>query len=145
MANVMKVDIVDSESQVFTGDAEYLIAPATEGEIGIYPNHIPLITKLNSGVLRLRLPNKDIDEVLAISGGFLEVQGNHVTILADVVERTDELDEARLLEQKANALARTKHNNSTMTSDVAHAQISLDIAIAQLKALEYLKKYGNRA
>jgi F-type H+-transporting ATPase subunit epsilon len=145
MANVMKVDVVDSESQIFSGEVEYLIAPAIEGEIGIYPHHIPLITKLNPGVLRLQIPDTAAHEVLAISGGFLEVQGNHVTILADIVERTEPLDEARLLEQKSMALARIKRADSTMTADVATAQASLEIAIAQLKALDYLKKFNNRA
>ena len=146
MANVMKVDVVDSESQIFSGEAEYLIAPALEGEIGIYPHHIPLITKLNLGVLRIQIPGQEVQEVLAISGGFLEVQGNHVTILADVVERTDALDEARLLEQKSMAVARLKRADITTTTvDVATAQASLEIAIAQLKALDYLKKFKNRA
>lgn len=146
MVNVMKVDVVGSESQIFSGEVEYLIAPAIEGEIGIYPHHIPLITKLNPGVLRLQIPGKEMHEVLAISGGFLEVQDNHVTVLADMVERTEVLDEARLLEQKAAALARIKRaDSSTMTADFAKAQASLEIAIAQIKALEYLKKYKNRA
>ncbi len=142
LAKLIKIDVVDTESQIFSDDAEYLIAPAVEGEIGIYPNHIPLITKLNNGILRIKKANQDEFEVLAISGGFLEVKNNHITILADMVVRTDELDEARLLEEKELALSKIKKGGATIiTTDVAKAEAALDIAIAQLKAYEYLKKF----
>jgi F-type H+-transporting ATPase subunit epsilon len=140
----MQVDLVDSEKQIFSGQVEYLVAPAYDGEIGIFPNHVPLIVKLKSGVLRLQVPGEEFQMVFAISGGFLEVKGNHVTVLADVVERTDELDEARLKEQMIAAQAREKHVDSSMTADVAKAQAALEIAIAQLKALDYIKKQANR-
>jgi len=144
MTHLMQVDLVDSEKQIFSGQVEYLVAPAYDGEIGIFPNHVPLIVKLKSGVLRLQVPGEEFQMVFAISGGFLEVKGNHVTVLADVVERTDELDEARLKEQMIAAQAREKHVDSSMTADVAKAQAALEIAIAQLKALDYIKKQANR-
>lgn len=142
--NTMKVDVVDSEEQIFSGVAEFLVAPASEGEIGIYPNHIALITKLKPGVLRLQLPEQQFQQVFAISGGFLEVHSNHVTVLADIVERTEELDEARLIEQRNQAMAAVKKSDLT-TDEIAKAHASLEIAIAQLKAIEYIKKHKNRA
>lgn len=144
MASLMLVDIVSSEEMIFSGKAEYIVAPALMGEIGIYPRHVPLISKLRSGVLRLQIPDQVEQLVLAISGGFLEVQDNHVTVLADVVERTTELDEIKLIEQKKQAEARIKHSGATISEDVAKAYASLEIAIAQLKALEYIKKNSKR-
>ncbi len=141
MAHIMRVDVVDSEKQIFSGEVEYLIAPASMGEVGVYPHHIPLISKLKSGVLRMQIPGETQQLILAISGGFLEVKDNHATVLADVIERTDALDEARLIEQRTAALAKIKHSGSTMTPDVAKAQAALEIAIAQLKALDYIKKH----
>ena len=138
---VMRVDVVDSEEQIFSGEAEYLVAPATEGEVGIYPRHIPLITKLKPGVLRLQVPGHAHQLVFAISGGFLEVQNNHATILADVVERTDALDVQRLNEQKTIAEAKIKRSDSSSTAELAKAHAALEIAIAQLKAVEYIKKH----
>lgn len=145
MPNLIKVDLVDSEREIFSGEAEFIIAPAVEGELGIYPHHAPLISKLKPGVLRVKVPEQTEHLVFAISGGYIEIQNNHVSVLADIIERTDELDEARLLEQKAAAMAKIKHSDSTsLTYDVAMAEIALDLAIAQLKALDYLKKSSNK-
>lgn len=140
--HTMQVDVVDSESQLFSGVVEHLVAPAVDGEIGIYPNHAPIIAKLKPGVLRLQLPNQAVQTIFAISGGFLEVWDNHATVLADIVERTDELDEARLKQQQAAAQSKLQRSASSPTTDVAKTQISLDIAIAQLKALDYIKKHA---
>jgi F-type H+-transporting ATPase subunit epsilon len=144
MTHLMQVDVVDSEKQIFSGKVEYLVAEAYDGEIGIFPNHIPLISKLKPGVLRLQLPDEKLQLIFAVSGGFLEVQGNHVTILADVAERTEELDEARLIKQKTEAEARVKKVDSSLTTDVAKAEAALDIAISQLKALDYIRKQAKR-
>lgn len=142
----MQVDVVDSEKQIFSGEVEYLVAPASEGEVGIFPSHMPLISTLKPGVLRLQLPNQEDQLVFAITGGFLEVQGNHATILSDIVERTEELDEVRLIEQKNTAVSRMKHaQSSASSSDVVKAQVALEIAIAQLKAVDYIKKHQNRS
>jgi F-type H+-transporting ATPase subunit epsilon len=140
MTNIMYVDLVDSESRLFAGEVEYLVANAYDGEIGIFPNHISLITKLKPGVLRIKLLDKQEPLIFALSGGFLEVCSNHVIVLADVVERTDALDEARLIAQKEDALNKLNPSDSTMSPELAKVQASLDIAIAQLKALEFLKK-----
>lgn len=148
MSNTIKVDIVDTEKRIFCKEVSYLIVPAILGEMGIYPNHIPIITKLKAGVLRLHLPNEDREEIFAISGGFLEINKNVVTVLADIVERSTQLDEMRLLEQKKEAENRLKlQSNQSSTLDVAKAQASLEILIAQLKTIDYIKtisKYNNK-
>lgn len=144
MKNLIRVDLVDSEHQIFSGDALYLVANANEGELGIYPHHIPLICKLKPGVLRLQLPDEKYQLIFAVSGGYLEVQDNHVTILADIVERTDTLDEQRLIANRDAALAKVKPGNSSSSTDALRAQVALEMAIAQLKALEYIRKTSHR-
>jgi F-type H+-transporting ATPase subunit epsilon len=133
----LKLDVVDSEKSIFSGEVDYIVAPASVGEIGIYPNHMPIITKLKPGVLRLQIPNEKEQMVLAISGGFLEVESNHATVLADIIERTENLDSMRLEEQKKEALAKLKNGEISSVK----AEISLEIAIAGLKAVEYVKNH----
>ena len=141
----MQVDLVSSEEQIFSGEVEFVIAPGSEGEIGIYPRHIPLITKLNPGLIRVKLPQKEMHLVYVISGGFLEVQGNKVTVLADVVERTDSLDQAKLLEEKRIAEERLKRSAASMDRDDVKAYAALEMIIAQLKAVDYLRKQSRRS
>ncbi|MCX8515222.1 MAG: F0F1 ATP synthase subunit epsilon [Burkholderiales bacterium] len=143
MAKTMMLDVVDSEKQIFSGEVEYLVAPAFEGEIGIYPNHIALISKLKPGILRLQIPNQAYQLIYAISGGFVEINDNHTTVLADIVERTEELDEARLIEQKNQALKKIQAAENSNT-DFTKAQAALEIAIAQLKAMEYIRNNKNK-
>ena len=141
----MQFDLVSSEEQIFSGEVEFVIAPGSEGEIGIYPRHIPLITKLNPGLIRVKLPQKEMHLVYVISGGFLEVQGNKVTVLADVVERTDSLDQAKLLEEKRIAEERLKRSAASMDRDDVKAYAALEMIIAQLKAVDYLHKQSRRS
>ncbi len=141
----MHVNLVSLEEQIFSGEAEYVVAPGCEGELGIYPHHISLINKLVPGLFRVKLPQKEMQLVYAISGGFLEVQGNHVTVLADVVERTDDLDEVRLLEQKRVAEEVVRGFGSAMNTDTAKAYASLELVLAQLKALDFMKKQSRRS
>ncbi|MBX9866771.1 MAG: F0F1 ATP synthase subunit epsilon [Burkholderiales bacterium] len=145
MMTTMQVDLVSSEEQIFSGEVEFVIAPGSEGEIGIYPRHIPLITKLNPGLIRVKLPQKEMHLVYVISGGFLEVQGNKVTVLADVVERTDSLDQAKLLEEKRIAEERLKRSTASMDRDDVKAYAALEMIIAQLKAVDYLHKQSRRS
>jgi len=141
----MVVDLVSSEEQIFSGEVEYLVAPGYEGEIGVFPHHIQLINSLKPGVLRLKLPNQEFHLVFAISGGFLEVQSNKATILADVVERSDDLDEAKLIEQRRLAEERLKNSGASMGEDDAKAYAALELIIAQLKAVEYSHKQSRRS
>ncbi len=140
----MQVDLVSSEEQIFSGEAEFLVAPGSEGEIGIHPRHIPLLIKLNPGLVRVKLPQKEMHLVYVISGGFLEVQGNKATVLADVVERTDNLDQAKLLEEKRIAEEQFKRSAANMEQGDAKAYAALEMIIAQLKAVDYLHKHSRR-
>ena len=133
----MQVELVSSEEHIFSGSAEYVVAPGAEGEIGIYPQHIALISKLKPGLFRIKLPEKELQLVYVLSGGFLEVQGNKVTVLADIVERSDDLDQAKLLEQKLIAEEKLKHASSTLGAVDAKAYAALEFVIAQLKAVDY--------
>ena len=138
MSNTISLEVVDSEKFIFSGLVEFFIVPGSEGELGVYPHHISMIVKLKPGVLRYKVPNNDSQCIMAISGGFLEIHNNKATILADVIERTDALDEAMLIELKNQSLS--KINNKTIDSE--NAYISLEIAIAQLKALEYIRSHS---
>ena len=141
----MQVDLVSSEEHIFSGEAEYVVAPGSEGELGIYPHHISLINKLKPGLFRVKLPQKEIQLIYVISGGFLEVQGNKVTVLADIVERTDDLDEAKLLEQKRIAEEKLKNSGASMDKDDAKSYATLELIIAQLQAVDYIRKQSRRS
>lgn len=134
----MHVEVVSSEQQIYSGEAEFLVAPALEGEIGVYPRHVPLLTRIKPGVLRLTVPGSKDEVLVAVSGGLLEVQPTHITVLADTAIRGEDLDEARANEAKRAAEDALKH--ATDDLDTAKAHAALASAIAQLKALEYLRK-----
>lgn len=134
----MHVEVVSTEQQIFSGEAEFLVAPALEGEIGIYPRHVPLLTRIKPGLLRLTVPGSKEEVLVAVSGGLLEVQPTHITVLADTAVRGEDLDEARAADAKRTAEDALKHAASDQ--DTAKAQAALASAIAQLKALEYLRK-----
>ena len=134
----MQVDVVSTEQLIFSGEAEFLVAPAQEGEIGVYPRHVPLLTRIKPGLLRLTVPGTKEELLVAVSGGMMEVQPNHITVLADTAIRGEDLDEARAAEAKRTAEDALKHAASD--HDTAKAQAALASAIAQLKALEYLRK-----
>ena len=92
MANTVQIDIVSAEESIFSGMAEFVAAPSIMGEVGIYPHHAPMITALKSGSVRIKLAEKNEDQLIFISGGILEVQPGHITILSDTAIRGNELD-----------------------------------------------------
>lgn len=130
---LISLTIVSSEEEIFSSMVRFCVLPAIEGEVCIYPNHIPLITKLNPGVVKVALSDQTDEKLFCISGGFLEVQANAITVLSDVVERSDQLDEMRLIEQKNLALSKLRQSNSDTNKQ------DLDMIIAQLKAIERIK------
>jgi len=134
----MHVEVVSTEQLIYSGEAEFLVAPALEGEIGVYPRHVPLLTRIKPGVLRLTVPGSKDEVLVAVSGGMMEVQPTHITVLADTAIRGEDLDEARANEAKRAAEDSLKHASDDL--DTAKAQAALAAAIAQLKALEYLRK-----
>ena len=140
MAMTIHVDVVSAEESIFSGLAEMVVVPGEMGELGIYPRHAPLLTRIKPGSVLLKLPNQSEDTLIYVSGGILEVQPNVVTILADTAIRGANLDEARALESKRAAEEAMK--NRTSDIDYAHAQAELAEAVAQLQAIQKLRKRG---
>jgi F-type H+-transporting ATPase subunit epsilon len=138
MALTIHVDVVSAEKSMFSGSVEVVIAPGEMGELGIYPRHAPLLTRIKPGSVRLKLPNQEVEELIYVSGGMLEVQPNIVTILADSAIRGADLDEARALEAKRAAEEAMKNRSSDI--DYAQAQAELIEAVAQLHAIQKLRR-----
>ncbi len=131
-----KLDIVTAEKVVFSGDVDIVLAPGVEGEMGILPHHAPLMTTLNAGQIIARKEKEEF--CLAVSGGFLEVQPDHVIILADEAERAEEIDIARAEAAKRRAEELLAHPPSKSEALVAEA--SLRRAIARIEAHERRRK-----
>ncbi|HET9113416.1 MAG TPA: F0F1 ATP synthase subunit epsilon [Burkholderiales bacterium] len=138
MATTIHVDIVSAEASLFSGDAEFVIVPAEMGEVGIYPLHTQLLTKIKPGSVRIKKPDSQEEELIYVSGGMLEVQPHLVTILSDTAIRGQDLDEAQALEAKRRAEDAMRDRSSVM--DYARAQAELAEAIAQIAAIHQLKK-----
>ncbi|MDD5180322.1 MAG: F0F1 ATP synthase subunit epsilon [Gallionellaceae bacterium] len=138
MAMTVHVDVVSAETALFSGLAEVVVVPGEMGELGIYPRHAPLITRIKPGSVRIKLPNQNEEVLIYVSGGMLEVQPGMITILADTAIRGADLDEARSLEAKRAAEEAMKNRTSDM--DYAHAQSELAEAVAQLHAIQKLRK-----
>ncbi len=137
MAMTMHVDVVSAEKAIFSGLAEFVAAPGTQGELGIYPRHAPLITRIKPGSIRIQVPNAP-EEIFFVSGGILEIQPGVVTVLADVAIRGHDIDEAKALEAKQAAQEAIEKKSSEV--DYARAQAELVEAVAQLETIEKLKK-----
>jgi F-type H+-transporting ATPase subunit epsilon len=137
MADTIHVDIVSAEGELFSGEAVLVIAPGTLGELGIAPRHAPLLTTLKPGNVRVQVEGQE-EQVFYVGGGALEVQPNRVTVLADTAARAKDLDEAQAeaAKQRAEELVRTR----TDKREIAEAQVELLRAIAQLRAIERLRK-----
>ncbi len=138
MAMTVHVDVVSAEEQIFSGLAEFVALPGESGELGILPGHMPLLTRIKPGAVRLKLPNKGDEELIFVAGGILEVQPGLVTVLADTAIRGSDLDEAKALEAKR--LAEEALRNQTSKIDYAKAQAELSEAIAQIAAINRLRK-----
>ena len=136
MAKTMHVDIVSAEQAIFSGEAEMLVAPGEAGELGILPEHIPLLTRIKPGTVRIRNAGAE-EEVIYVSGGMMEVQPDRVTVLADTSVRAHDLDEAKALE--AERLAKEALANRTGALEIAKAQAELAEAAAQLAAIRKLR------
>ena len=138
MAHTIHVDVVSAEELIFSGEAEFVALPGEAGELGIYPKHTPLITRIKPGAVRIKVPGKTEDEFVFVAGGLLEVQPNTVTVLADTAIRGHDLDEAKANEAKK--LAEEALVNRDSKIDYAQAQAELAQAIAQLAAIQKLRQ-----
>jgi F-type H+-transporting ATPase subunit epsilon len=133
----IRVDIVSAEAEVFSGEATMVVATGDQGELGITPRHAPLITRLKPGHVDVLLEGGERQQFY-VSGGILEVQPQVVTVLADTAARATDLDEASA--QQAMKEARDALANRTDAIELAEAQTRLTQAMAQLQALERLRK-----
>jgi F-type H+-transporting ATPase subunit epsilon len=137
MANTIHVDVVSAETLIFSGEAEFVALPGEAGELGIYPRHTPLITRIRAGAVRIKVVGQAEEEFVFVAGGILEVQPNAVTVLADTAIRGADLDEAKAQAAKTAAEELMLNNDSKI--DYAQAQAELATAIAQLAAIARLR------
>ena len=138
MAMTIHVDVVSAEESIYSGLAEFVVLPGEAGELGILPGHMPLMTRIKAGTVRLKLPNQEAEELFFVAGGMLEVQPNRVTVLADTAIRGKDLDEAMALDAKKRAEEAMASRSSEL--DYVRAQAELAEAIAQLSAIQKLRK-----
>jgi len=134
----MHVDVVSAEASIFEGDAEFVALPGESGELGIFPRHVPLITRIRPGAVRIKIPGQSYDEFIFVAGGILDVQPDSVTVLADTAIRGADLDEAKAEAARKAALEAIANRGSEL--DYAKAQAELASAVAQLASLRRLRR-----
>ncbi len=137
MASTVNVLVATAEREVYRGEAEMLVAPGIAGELGILPKHSPLLCALQAGELRIK--RGDEEDAVFVSGGFMEVQPDMITVLADTAERASDIDEAQAIE--AERRARELLEKRTGDTEVAMAQAELAMAVARLEWLKKHKKH----
>ncbi len=138
MAATMQVDVVSAEQQIFSGLAEFVVLPGEVGELGVYPRHAPLITRIKPGTVRIKVPGQADEEVIVVAGGILEVQPQMVTVLADTAVRAQDLDEAKALE--AQQRAEEARQNAQTAQELATVESEIALAAAQLAAIRKLRQ-----
>lgn len=138
MAATFRVDIVSAEEEIFSGDAEMIVASAEMGEVGIAPGHTPFITRIKPGEIRVRSAGESEDLAIYVSGGILEVQPYVVTVLSDTALRVDDIDEQAA--QKAKEEAEAALAGKAGEIDYAAVQSQLAEASAQLQLIKKLRK-----
>ena len=138
MANTVHIDVVSAEASIFAGEAEFIVVPASAGEVGIFPHHAPMVTTIKPGALRIKLSDSTEETLIFISGGLLEVQPGLITVLADTAVRGHDLDEAKAI--AARDAAEEALKNRTSEVNYAAAQAELSEALAQIQTIERLRK-----
>ena len=136
--NTIHVDVVSAEESIFDGEAEFVALPGEAGELGIYPQHTPLITRIKAGAVRIKMPERKEGEFVFVAGGILEVQPSRVTVLADTAIRGADLDEAKAAE--AQRQAQEAMANAKSDIDLARATSEFAMMAAQLAAIRKLRK-----
>lgn len=138
MAHTLHVDVVSAEQSIYSGEAEFVVLPGEAGELGIYPQHTPLITRIKPGSVRIKPAGEAEEELIFVAGGILEVQPRVVTVLADTAIRGHDLDEAKANEaikraEEARAKAQDKQ-------EIASVEAELATLAAQLAAIRRLRQ-----
>ena len=137
MAASIQLDIVSAETEIFSGTVNAVIAPAIMGDVGIYPQHTPLVTRLKPGELKIEIDGEE-DQYIYVSGGMLEVQPDVVTVLSDTAMRAEDLDENMALQAKQKAEESLADKQSDI--DSARALAELAESAAQLRMIEKIRK-----
>jgi F-type H+-transporting ATPase subunit epsilon len=136
-APTIQVDVVSAEASIFSGEAEFVVLPGEVGELGIYPRHAPLITRIKPGAVRIQKPGGE-EELVFVAGGMLEVQPKVVTVLADTAIRGHDLDEAKANE--AIRKAEEARRSATGKQEIAVVEGEIAMLAAQLAAIRKLRK-----
>ena len=137
-AKTFRLEIVSAERSLFSGEANFVVVPGVDGELGIFPNHTPLLTKIKPGTLKFHAKDESEETLFFVAGGFLEVQPTVVTVLADTVIRGEEIDQARAEESKKKAeeaISKAPEDKIAL----ATAQAELSYAMAELRTLQKYK------
>ena len=138
MANTIHVDVVSAEESIFSGEAEFVVLPGEAGELGIYPRHTPLITRIRPGAVRITPAGGGEEQLIFVAGGILEVQPRVITVLADTAIRGHDLDEAKA--QEALKRAEEARRTATGKQEIAVVEGELAMLAAQLAAIRKLRK-----
>src|SRR5580765_3139133 len=138
MANTIHVDVVSAEEAIFSGEAEFVVLPGEAGELGIYPRHTPLITRIRPGTVRIAPAGGGEEQLIFVAGGILEVQPQVITVLADTAIRGKDLDEAKATE--ALKRAEDAMRNTQDQQEIATLQAEFAMQAAQLAAIRKLRK-----
>jgi len=135
--NTIHVDVVSAEESIFSGEARFVALPGEAGELGIYPRHTPLITRIKAGSVRIEKADGS-EEFIFVAGGLLEVQPHCVTVLSDTAIRGKDLDDKKA--NAAKALAEEALKNAKGELDIARAQSELMVMAAQIAALRKFRQ-----
>ncbi len=138
MAHTIHIDVVSAEEQIYAGEAEFVVLPGEVGELGIYPRHTPLITRIRPGTVRIKPEGGGDEELIFVAGGILEVQPQVVTVLADTAIRGHDLDEAKALDAQKRAQEAMQDRTGKM--EYAKAAAELAEAAAQIAAIRKLRQ-----
>jgi len=138
LANTIHIDVVSAEESIFSGEAEFVVLPGEAGELGIYPRHTPLITRIRPGAVRIKPAGGGEEVLIFVAGGILEVQPQVITVLADTAIRGHDLDEAKANEalQKAEEARRTARDKQ----EIAAVESEVSMLAAQLAAIRKMRK-----
>jgi F-type H+-transporting ATPase subunit epsilon len=137
-AATIHIDVVSAEESIYSGEAEFVVLPGEAGELGIYPRHTPLITRIRPGAVRIKPAGGGEEELIFVAGGILEVQPKLITVLADTAIRGHDLDEAKANEalQRAEEARRTARDKQ----EIAAVESEVSMLAAQLAAIRKLRK-----
>jgi len=139
MANTIQVEVVSAEESIFSGEATFVVVPGELGDLGIYPKHTPLITRIKAGSVRIQTTSSNEETAIFVAGGILEIQPGSVTVMADTAIRSDDLDEELALESQKRAEELLKASDDKQ--EIATVEAELAMLGAQIAEIRKLRKH----